>query len=611
MALNAIIRIMTAVNRVSPGSPAACGESLRSLVADIEASAADLVVFPSLALSSPSLGNFYQNQVFLDAALEQLDLLRVSTSHLPCYILVGLPLWDGGGPMSAIAVLYKGERLGFLAADDPPEALRRTAFSEEILPPDTVFRCGELHFVVLAGDPLQLPVRVGNLVHTGFDLIVAPSYQPAKAGYFDAVCDVLRTTSLSFGCGIAAVNGGLGDTSFPYAYRGFGAVYECGQRLVAQQVEDEPLVLVCDMDSDIIARRRRLSHYKAPLHTMLPQTRKHGLLRPISPDPFLPEDGAQRARYLTELFELQCRSLEARLVNTGIKKMVVGVSGGLDSTLALLVCAATADRMGIPRRHIIALTLPGLGTSDRTYQNALALIEALGCEGRDISIRKAVLNHFTDIGHDPQNRDVTYENAQARERTQVLLDVANMVGGLMVGGGDLSEDALGFSTFGGDHISGYNVNICLTKGMVRAMITLLSETEDMAHCRSLLQDILNTPVSPELLPGQGGAIVQKTEDILGPYALHDFFLYNLVHNGYRPSKLFYYACIAFSGRYEPRYIKEKLVLFIKKFCAGQFKRSGAPDGAAITEVHLLGCDFYMPSDMTAEALLADIEGIDF
>ena len=610
--MNAIIRVMTAVNRVSPGNPGACLDSIASMIADIESAAADIVVFPSLALSSPSCGSLFGNQALLDAALEQLDHLRVATSHLSCYILVGLPVYDSAGPTSVIAVLYRGERIGFLPAQDGPTELMRMALSDSILPADTVFACGDLRFVVLSCDPLGLPVKLGGLMNTGFDLVIVPSYRPARAGYFDTVCETLAATSRAFGCGIAAVNGGLGDTSFPYAYRGFAAIYECGECLGATQVSDEACTLIRDMDCDVISTRKAFNNYKAPHHAILPQTRKHGLFRPLSQEPFLPGDPTARSQYLGELYRLQCLSLEARLSNTGLEKVVIGVSGGLDSTLALLVCASTADRLGLPRKNIVAVTMPGLGTSDRTYYNALALIEALGCDGRDIAIRLAVLGHFRDIGQDPDRHDVTFENAQARERTQVLLDIANMVGGLVVGTGDLSEEALGWCTFGGDQLASYNVNVCLTKGMVRAMVERIANSEQMPDTTDILLDILDTPVSPELLPAaESGAIAQKTEDILGPYELHDFFLYNLLRNGFRPSKIYYYACIAFSEKYEPRYIKEKLILFLSKFCSGQFKRSCAPDGASITEVNLLGVNFYIPSDMNAETLLADIEGIEF
>lgn len=610
--MNAIIRIMTAVNRVSSGIPEVCRESIESIVSDIEESAADIVVFPSLALSSPSCGSLFRNQALLDSALDQLDLLRVATSHLPCYILIGLPIFDSSGPASVIAVLYRGERIGFLPTIDAPQELSRTSISSGILPLDTVFRCGDLRFVVLPCDPLKLPLNIGHVMDTGFDLIVVPSYEPAKAGYFDSVCDALKTTSKSFGCAVACVNGGLNDTSSPFTYRGFSAVYECGECLKAEQVLNEELILTCDLDSDIISSSKTFNNYKQPYHRIVPQTRKHGLMRPISQNPFLPSSEDERSSFLKELFYLQGHSLAARLRNTGIKKIVIGVSGGLDSTLALLVSAVVMDSLGLPRQNIIAVTLPGFGTTDRTYFNAVSLIESLGCENKDISIRKAVLGHFSDIGQNPDLHDITYENAQARERTQILMDLSNMEGGIVVGTGDLSESALGFSTFGGDQLAGYNVNICLTKGMIRELVKFIAQNELIDGVAETLEDILDTPVSPELLPtGAAGELLQKTEDILGPYELHDFFLYNLLKNGFRPSKLYYYACIAFSGKYDTRYIKEKLVLFIKKFCAGQFKRSCSPDSAAITEVNLNSTQFYIPSDMSAEALLKDIEGIEF
>jgi NAD+ synthase (glutamine-hydrolysing) len=293
--------------------------------------------------------------------------------------------------------------------------------------------------------------------------------------------------------------------------------------------------------------------------------------------------------------------------NTGITKLVLAVSGGLDSTVALLVCVEAMALLDLPRKNIIGVTLPGFGTSDTTYYNALNLLEKLEVTRRDISIKAAVQQHFEDIGHGGE-KDITYENAQARERTQVILDIANMIGGLMVGTGDLSEEALGFCTFGGDQLAGYNVNCCITKTVLRELTAHIADNNLIEGVADILRDILDTPVSPELLPpDEAGDIQQKTEEILGPYILHDFFLYHFIRYRFGPTKLYFYACMAFAGEMEPPFIKDKLRLFLKRFCAGQFKRACAPDAAAITQVNLLGANYRIPSDLDPSFLLAELE----
>ncbi len=369
--------------------------------------------------------------------------------------------------------------------------------------------------------------------------------------------------------------------------------------------------MIRDLDCDIIRCHKALSGGKEPFFHAIPQGRKRGILRPVRKNPYLPADETEANQLLEELFDLQIRSLTARLQNTGIKKLVLGVSGGLDSTLCLLVAAKALDALELPRTNLIGVTMPGFGTTDRTYFNALALLEALGADSRDISIKQAVLQHFEDIGHSAAEHDVTYENAQARERAQILLDLANKEKALVLGTGDLSEAALGWSTFAGDHIANYNVNICLTKTMVRRVVDYVCGMQLLSSATETLYDILDTPVSPELLPpDSSGQISQKTEQILGSYELHDFFLFYLVHCHFRPSKVYYYACIAFAGQIEPEEIKDKLKLFVRRFFLSQFKRSCSPDSAIIFPVHLNNQEFYVPSDLSPRIFLEEIDQIE-
>jgi NAD+ synthase (glutamine-hydrolysing) len=416
---------------------------------------------------------------------------------------------------------------------------------------------------------------------------------------------MVKSLSAATGCAIVLVNGGVGDTSSPYAYRGFVALCESGEELAFARGDNRSFSVTADLDGDVIRAHKRSAAYVEPAHAIRPLEGRPGLLRRIRQNPFLPAENP--GAYLSDLFHLQARSLAARMENTGITKLVLAVSGGLDSTMALLVCVEAMALLDLPRKNIIGVTLPGFGTSDTTYYNALNLLEKLEVTRRDISIKAAVQQHFEDIGHGGE-KDITYENAQARERTQVILDIANMTGGLMVGTGDLSEEALGFCTFGGDQLAGYNVNCCITKTVLRELTAHIANNNLVEGVADILRDILDTPVSPELLPpDEAGDIQQKTEEILGPYILHDFFLYHFIRYRFGPAKLYFYACMAFAGEMEPPFIREKLRLFLKRFCAGQFKRACAPDAAAITQVNLLGVNYRIPSDLDPSFLLAELE----
>ncbi|WP_455130067.1 NAD(+) synthase, partial [Pseudoramibacter alactolyticus] len=308
---------------------------------------------------------------------------------------------------------------------------------------------------------------------------------------------------------------------------------------------------------------------------------------------------------------IQSVGLMSRIHHIGDVPMVLGISGGLDSTLALLVCAEACDRLGLPHSAIHAVTMPGFGTTDRTYDNAVALIRGLGATFREIDIRRAAADHLADIGHDPAAHDVTYENAQARERTQILMDLANQVGGIVVGTGDLSELALGWATYNGDHMSMYAVNAGVPKTLVRYLVAYVADQARFAGIRQILTDVLDTPVSPELLPpDESGKIAQKTEDLVGPYALHDFFLYHVVRNGFSPKKVDRLARAAFAGTYDAAAIRKWLRRFYGRFFAQQFKRSCLPDGPKVGSVALSPRgDWRMPSDAKASLWIAEVESL--
>ncbi|MCK9311260.1 MAG: NAD(+) synthase, partial [Bacteroidales bacterium] len=324
--------------------------------------------------------------------------------------------------------------------------------------------------------------------------------------------------------------------------------------------------------------------------------------------PFVPS-GKQLEERCHELFSIQVQGLAKRLVHTECKQIVIGISGGLDSTLALLVAVKTFDKLGIPRKNIEGITMPGFGTTDRTYQNAIDLIQSLGVHFRKISICQAVDQHFKDIGHDPSKQDVTYENSQARERTQILMDISNQTNGMVIGTGDLSELALGWATYNGDHMSMYGVNCGIPKTLVRFMVQWVAENQMDGATAKILSDVVDTPVSPELLPAtDDGKISQKTEDLVGPYELHDFFLYYALRFGFQPRKILWMACRAFDGVYGKETILSWLRIFYKRFFAQQFKRSCLPDGPKVGSVSLSPRgDWRMPSDAVVRIWLEDLE----
>ena len=605
--MNSIIRVCCIANKTEPANPSACYEYVQRAIDEVRKDGADILVLPQYALSSASCGSLFSNTALLEACQTNLEKLSASTKDLSAYIIIGLPVMAGTKVVNANAVLYRGEILGYIPSE---ELLTDWMLPDKFLPPETVFQCGKLKFCVIPANLNQLYGGLQKYSQVGFDLAIIPSYQPVHAGDTKRWRESAKVFSREMGCAVAICNGGVSDTSFPHLYKGFQAVYECGHLLADQEGGVQTLISMCDLDIDVIAPSKKFEGYYETFHHIGSGTEKKKLLRPVSKNPYLPDEDT--TGYLEELFALQVQSLANRMENTGIKKIVLGVSGGSDSTLALLVAAKALDVLGLPRTNLLGVTMPGFGTTDRTYYNALSLLDILGCHHQDISIKQSVMQHFEDIMHDISVHDTTYENAQARERTQILLDLANKNRALVLGTGDLSEEALGWSTFGGDQLANYNVNTCITKTTIRLLLEHLSTSPMFENAKEILTDILQTPVSPELLPPEeNGEIHQKTEDILGPYELHDFYLYYFVKYGMRPTKIYYYACIAFADQYDPSFIKEKLQLFLKRLFGGQFKRSCAPDSAEITDDSLSNVSFYIPSDANAQAFLQELESTDF
>ena len=416
---------------------------------------------------------------------------------------------------------------------------------------------------------------------------------------------------------------GFGESTTDVVFGGNGLIYENGTLLAAsERFSLKEQLIISEIDVERIRNERRnnttfsanMAKYKdqPAIHigTELVNQRDLILTRPIKAHPFVPQGDALNQR-CEEIFEIQVMGLAKRLIHTNCKTVVVGISGGLDSTLALLVCVKTFDKLGLPRKGIVGITMPGFGTTDRTYNNALHLMSSLGITIHEISIKEACIQHFKDIDHDMTKHDVTYENSQARERTQILMDFANKVNALVIGTGDLSELALGWATYNGDHMSMYGVNGSIPKTLVKYLVNWVALNGVDYESRNTLLDIVDTPISPELIPAdEQGNIKQKTEDLVGPYELHDFFIYHFLRFGFRPSKIYFLACTAFRGTYNEETIKKWLTTFCRRFFQQQFKRSCLPDGPKVGSVGLSPRgDWRMPSDACATLWLKECEEI--
>lgn len=599
-----LIRIAAVTGRVDPGSPAGCRKYLTEEIKKAGAHSPDVILLPSDILLPPSAQSLRRQGFMLDLCRQELSRLAEDLRELPSLLFVGLPVSLHGVTVSAMAALRQGELLGFVLPPSVPEG----PLPEGFLPASAVFEAGGARLRVLPGCDAGKALQYGSLAGD-CDCLLLPCYEPAKVGSADRAEQALSVLSRELGCAAVLCCGAGSDSSHPVCYRGFAVIAEAGETVSVQAEFGQSASLCYDIDLDIVRRSRdTLPASPAPAAYRFPAVPHDYALRSFSSTPYLPMEPEAERRTLREWFELQSHSLAARLSNTGIDRAVVGISGGLDSTLALLVCHRAAQLMRLSPDHILAVTMPGFGTSDRTHQNALDLPRKLGMSTMDISIVPAVGQHLADIGHPLDRHDVTYENAQARERTQILLDLGNQIGGIVVGTGDLTEEALGWCTFGGDALAGYNVNVTVPKTAIRRIVAMLAEESTDAELAAILQDILDTPISPELLPpDESGSITQKTEEILGDYEVHDFYLYYFVKYGFSPKKLLFYAENAFDDRYTEEQLRTWLATFLRRFVGGQFKRSVAPEAAAITDFGLSSMDFSVPSDMSARTLLRELE----
>lgn len=616
---------------------------IAGLMERAEEAGVQLVCFPELSLTGYTCGDLFHQQVLLAKAAEELGKLLQRTASLRLVALVGMPLVTGTQVFNAAVAIQQGRILGAVPKNYLPNysefyEKRWFAPASEALS-GTVELCGnpvpfgtdllfssaggEVTFGIEICEDLWTPVPPSSLLAMqGAQLLFNLSASNEAIGKHDYVLSLVKQQSARCVAGYVYASAGFGESTTDVVFAGNGLIAENGTLLAASErfsLEEQLLISEIDIHR-LDADRRRITSFAEYNRTSggkeyrrikfsLPDV-PAVLSRPVYPYPFVPSEKEMNAR-CEEIFAIQTSGVAKRMVHTHTKHLVVGISGGLDSTLALLVCARTCDRLGIPRSSIIGITMPGFGTTGRTYANALALMRSLDVTVREIPIREACELHFRDIGHSPEVHDVTYENAQARERTQILMDVANQVNGLVVGTGDLSELALGWATYNGDQMSMYGVNAGIPKTLVRYLVKWVADTQVDKASADTLRDILETPVSPELLPAAGdGTIAQKTEDIVGPYELHDFFLYYMIRFGFGPAKIFYLAQQAFAGVYSTETIKKWLVIFMRRFFAQQFKRSCMPDGPKVGSINLSPRgDWRMPSDAAATAWLEEAEGL--
>ena len=630
------VKVAAGMPQVRVADPAFNAAAIEKLVRRAAKEGVRVVVFPELSLTGYTCGDLFLTATLAEQAERELAGLLNRTRTLPVLIVVGLAVRTENALLNAAVVCCRGEILGvvpktYLAGEENrwfTSALDwnggEVTLCGDVVPAgtDLLFQAGGVKIGVEIGADLNTVMPPSSLAALqGADVICNLSAQAALAGRAVYQQQTVAQQSARCRCGYVYASCGVGESTTDFVFDGAAWIYENGTLLARAERFSATEQLICteldiervraDRARDISFRTDSAQEMQAPYLTVesgLEPVKKPVLLtRQIALLPFVPSD-EKLAENCREIFTVQVTGLAARLQAAHAKTAVIGISGGLDSTLALLVTVGAFDKLGWPRKNIVGVTMPGFGTTDRTYQNAQALMKNLGITRREVDIKKACLQHFKDIGHDEKVKDAAYENAQARERTQILMDLANKTSGLVVGTGDLSELALGWATYNGDHMAMYGVNAGVPKTLVRSLVAWVCMQETRAAVKRVLQDVLDTPISPELLPAKNGKIAQKTEDLVGPYELHDFFLYYFVRYGFTPAKIYYLAQQAFKGQFAATVIKKWLHVFMRRFFSQQFKRSCMPDGPAVGSVGLSPRGAWrMPSDAVANAWLEEIE----
>lgn len=611
-------------------------------ILEAEEKGVQIIVFPELNLTAYSCGDLFGQRLLLEQAEMALMQVMNNTRQLDIISIVGMPVLLNSSLLNCAVVFQKGKILGvvpksylpnykefyeqrwFVSADAYPNTMT-VRLCGQVVPCSSqlLFDTPDVCFGIEICEDVWAPVPPSSyLALQGAEVIFNLSADTENISKHQYLCSLLAQQSARCLSGYVFSSCGFGESTTDVVFAGNALIYENGSLLAKNDrfSFDEQLV-ISEIDVDRLRTERQMNttfgasvrnHCSAVfqhIQTEFVSSKEGEFTRIVEPHPFVPAGGKLLDERCEEIFSIQVAGLAKRLVHTSSKTVVVGISGGLDSTLALLVCVKTFDKLGLSREGIVGITMPGFGTTDRTYNNALDLMRSLGVTIKEISIKEACIQHFQDIGHDMSVHDVTYENGQARERTQILMDYANKVGGLVIGTGDLSELALGWATYNGDHMSMYGVNASIPKTLVRYLVNWVALTGVDADSKATLLDIIDTPISPELIPAdEQGNIKQKTEDLVGPYELHDFFLYHFLRFGSRPAKIFFLAQKAFDGVYDDETIKKWLKNFCRRFFIQQFKRSCLPDGPKVGSVSLSPRgDWRMPSDASAALWIKECE----
>ncbi len=615
-------------------------QEIEKLIAMADGDDVELLCFPELCLTAYTCQDLFKEQLLLSKAEEGLLRLLEFTRKLDIVCVVGLPVQAGGLLLNCAAVIQHGSLLGLVPKTYLPNYNefyeKRWFASAQDLNPTTIYLAGSPVLVSAepkifqTADDVKFGVEIcedvwaplppsNNLTMAGADIILNCSASNELVGKHRYLRSLVAQQSARTMSGYVYASSGFGESTQDVVYGGNAMIFENGQLLVeGDRFSFQPQLQVAQIDVERLRVERHTNstfinaqrNAHAQIIETKPVTEDHPfrLIRHVEAHPFIPQT-TDMAEACEEILAIQTAGLAKRLIHTNCQHVVIGISGGLDSTLALLVAVRTFDKLGYDRRGIVGVTMPGFGTTDRTHDNATSLMQLLGISQMEVPIGKAVTQHFQDIGHDASIHDATYENSQARERTQILMDLANKLSALVVGTGDLSELALGWATYNGDHMSMYGVNAGIPKTLIQYLIRYFAGLPLFSAERDVLIDIIHTPISPELTPADAeGNIKQKTEDLVGPYELHDFFLYYFLRYGFRPAKIFVLAEHAFGEAYDKGTIKKWLTTFCRRFFTQQFKRSCLPDGPKVGSVSLSPRgDWRMPSDASSALWLKECE----
>ena len=635
------VKVASAIPQVKVADCKFNAQQIDAQIAIADGKGVQIIVFPELCITGYTCADLFGQSLLREEAEIALMQIMNNTRQMDIISIIGMPIMVNASLMNCAVVIQRGRILGIVPKTYLPDykehnEQRWFSSASELAETSSVRLCGQTvpfgthlifdtsdaNFGIEIGEDLWAAIPPSStLALKGADILFNLSANTESISKHDYLLSLIKQQSARCLAGYVMSSCGFGESSTDAVFGGNGVIVENGNLLaLSERFSLKEQLIISEIDVEHLRNDRMMNtsfstnkaniSTRAYLHipTESVNPRELSLTRSIEAHPFIPQ-GEELNKRCEEVFAIQVMGLAKRLAHINCNKAVVGISGGLDSTLALLVCAKTFDKLGFSRKGIIGITMPGFGTTDRTYNNALNLMSSLGITIKEISIKDACIQHFKDIEHDMTVHDVTYENSQARERTQILMDYANKVNALVIGTGDLSELALGWATYNGDHMSMYGVNASIPKTLVKHLVAWIAQNGVDYESRNTLLDIVDTPISPELIPAdEQGNIKQKTEDLVGPYELHDFFIYHFLRSGFRPSKIFYLAKIAFRGEYDEETIKKWLTTFCRRFFQQQFKRSCLPDGTKVGSVGLSPRgDWKMPSDACATLWLKECE----